>query len=93
MGKHEQKVEAMEMKKYVVICYSVHNKEIASHDTFDNEDDAYAFLEKDAQNTYEEEVENSGNSADDIILDIEDGRAKLSDIPADCCWTWEVIEL
>ena len=93
MGKDEQKVEAMEMKKYVVICYSVHNKEIASHDTFDNEDDAYAFLEKDAQNTYEEEVENSGNSADDIILDIEDGRAKLSDIPADCCWTWEVIEL
>lgn len=81
------------MKKYVVICYSIHNKEIESHDTFDNEDDAYAFLEKDAQNTYEEEVENSGNSADDIILDIEDGRAKLSDIPADCCWTWEVIEV
>lgn len=81
------------MKKYVVICYSVHNKEIASHDTFDNEDDAYAFLEKDAQNTYEEEVENSGNTADDIILDIEDGCAKLSDIPADCCWTWEVIEV
>ena len=41
--------------KYVVICYSVHNKEIASHDAFDNEDDAYEFLEKDAQNTYEEE--------------------------------------
>lgn len=30
------------MKKYVVICYSVHNKEIASYDAFDNEDDAYA---------------------------------------------------
>ncbi len=81
------------MKKYVVICYSVHNKEIASYDAFDNEDDAYAFLEKDAQNTYEEEVENSRNSADDIILDINDGRAELSDIPADCCWTWEVIEV
>ena len=27
--------------KYVVICYSVHNKEIASYDGFDNEDDAY----------------------------------------------------
>ena len=47
------------MKKYVVICYSVHNKEIASHDAFENEDDAYAFLEKDAQNTYEEEMNNS----------------------------------
>lgn len=34
------------MKKYVVICYAVHKKEIASHDAFDNEDDAYAFLEK-----------------------------------------------
>ena len=29
------------MKKYVVICYSVHNKEIASHDVFENKDDAY----------------------------------------------------
>lgn len=49
--------------------------------------------EKDAQNTHEEEVENSRNSADDIILDIEDGCAELSDIPADRCWTWEVIEV
>lgn len=47
------------MKKYVVICYAVHEKEIASHDAFDNEDDAYAFLEKDAQNTYEEEMNNA----------------------------------
>lgn len=45
-------VEAVErkkvniMKKYVVICYSVHNKEIASHDVFENKDDAYAFLKK-----------------------------------------------
>ena len=36
--------------KYVVVCYSVHNKEIASYDAFDNEEDAYSFLEKDAQN-------------------------------------------
>lgn len=27
------------MKKYIVICYAVHKKEIASHDAFDNEDD------------------------------------------------------
>ena len=40
--------------KYIVVCYSVHNKEIASYDAFDNEEDAYNFLEKDAQNTYEE---------------------------------------
>ena len=49
------------MKKYVVICYAVHKKEIASHDAFDNEDDAYAFLEKDAQNTYNEEINNANN--------------------------------
>ena len=30
--------------KYVVICYSVHNKEIASYDTFDSEEEADAFL-------------------------------------------------
>lgn len=29
------------MKKYIVICYAVHNKEIASHDTFDDEEEAY----------------------------------------------------
>ena len=69
-------------KKYVVICYSVHIKEIVNYDAFDNENDAYTFLEKDAQNTYEE-VENSRNSADDIILDIEDGCVELSDIPAE----------
>lgn len=55
------------MKKYAVICYSVHNKEIASHDTFDNEDDAYAFLEKDAQNTYEEEMNNASEENKDSI--------------------------
>lgn len=43
------------MKKYVVICYAVHKKEIASHDAFDNEDDAYAFLEKSGK------CEDSGN--------------------------------
>lgn len=55
------------MKKYVVICYSVHEKEIASHDSFDNEDDAYAFLEKDAQNTYEEEMNNASKKDRDKI--------------------------
>ena len=34
------------MKKYVVICYSVHNKEIASHDIFESKEDTYAFFKK-----------------------------------------------
>ena len=70
------------MKKYVVICYAVHEKEIASHNAFDNENemhkhhshnafdnenDAYAFLEKDAQNTYEEEINNASEEDKDSI--------------------------
>ena len=68
------------MKKFVVICYAVHEKEIASHDAFDNEDGAYAFLEKDAQNTYEEEMNiASEEDKDSIVFTISDvGTAYLS---------------
>lgn len=95
MGKDEQKVEVMEMKKYVVICYSVDEKEIASHDTFDNEDDAYAFLEEDARNTYEEEM-NNANEEDKDSIDFtirDDGSAYLSSYGGEYEWTWEVIEV
>ena len=57
------------MKKYVVICYAVHKKEIASHDAFDNEDDAYTFLEKDAQNTYDDEINNASEVIDFLSLE------------------------
>ena len=81
--------------KYVVVCYSVHNKGIASCDAFDNEDDAYNFLEKDAQNTYEEEYNNASEedreSIDFTISD--DGNAYLSSYDGEYEWTWEVIEV
>ena len=79
--------------KYVVICYSVHNKEIASYDAFDNEDDAYAFLDKDAQNTYEEEYENSDDEGKEQIdfTSSDDGTAYLSSRNGEYEWTWEVI--
>lgn len=81
--------------KYVVVCYAVHNKEIASYDAFDNEDDAYNFLEKDAQNTYEEEYNNASEedkgSIDFTISD--DGTAYLSSYDGEYEWTWEVIEV
>ena len=64
-------------KKYVVICYSVHGKEIASYDSFDNEDNAYVFLEKDAQNTYEEEV-NNARDKESIDFTIDDESVYLS---------------
>ena len=58
------------MKKYIVICYAVHEKEIASHNAFDNENDAYAFLE--INNASEEDKD----SIDFTISD--DGSAYLS---------------
>ena len=82
------------MKKYVVICYSVPETEIASHDSFDNEDDAYAFLEKDAQNTYEEEMNNASKKdrdKNDFTIN-DDGTADLSSYDGEYEWTWEVIE-
>lgn len=85
----------MIMKKYVVICYSVHEKEVASYDSFDNEEDAYAFLEKDAQNTYEEEM-NSASKKDRDSIDFtinDDSSAYLSSYNGEYEWTWEVIEV
>lgn len=82
------------VRKYIVVCYSVHEKEIASHDSFDNEDDAYAFLEKDAQNTYEEEMNNASEEDKDTIdfTMSDDGTAYLSSCDGEYEWTWEVIE-
>ena len=80
--------------KYVVICYSVHNKEIASYDVFDNEDEAYVFLENDAQNTYEEEYENATEEdRESIDFTLDDGTAYLSSYEGEYEWTWEVIEV
>ena len=45
--------------KYIVICYAIHNKEIIDYKSFDDEEDAYEFLEKDAKSTYENEYNNS----------------------------------
>lgn len=75
------------MKKYVVICYAVHKKEIASHDAFDNEDDA--------QNTYDDEINNaSEEDKDSIDFTIsDDGSAYLSSYDGEYEWTWEVIEV
>ena len=78
-------------KKYVVICYAVHNEEISSCDIFTSENEAYDFLDKDAENTYKEEVENSGNNTDNIELDIDGDTAKLINHEADCIWTWHML--
>lgn len=81
--------------KYVVVCYSVHNREIASYSAFNNEGDAYEFLEKDAQNTYEEEYNNfSDEEKEQIEFTLSnDGTAYISSCDGEYEWTWEVIEI
>lgn len=79
--------------KYVVICYAIHDKAIASHDSFDSEEDAFAFVKKDACNTYEEERSSASESQKDKIeLSVyDDGTAVLSSCGGEYEWTWETI--
>lgn len=78
---------------YLIICYAIHNREVASVDKRDSYEEALDFLMKDAKNTYEEEVANSGNNPDEIELEIIDDTATVTDIPAECTWTWEIKEI
>ena len=88
-----RKMEESNMK-YIVICYSVHEKMVASHDVFNNEEDALLFLEKDALNTYEEEINNCNEEEkEQIDFTLDDGTAYLSSCNGEYEWTWEVIEI
>ena len=78
---------------FIVICYAIHNKKIASTATFGTYEDAVDNVKEDTQNTYSEEIENSGNASDEIDIEIDEDTAKVTDYSADCCWTWEIIEI
>lgn len=78
---------------YLVICYAIHEKHIASVDKKDSYEDALDFLVKDATNTYNEEIANSGNDPSEIELDIVDDTACVTDRPAECTWTWEIVNV
>lgn len=82
------------MKKYMVICYAVHNKEVASHDIFNTYDEAVEFLEKDSQSTYDEEY-NGAVKEDKKKIDftLDDDSAYLSSYEGEYEWTWEIVEL
>lgn len=75
--------------KYGVICYAVHESNIASCDWFDDYESAKSFLKEDAQNTYEEEVENGGN--DDVDIDIWEDYASLTSCEDEYEWTWHIV--
>lgn len=79
-------------KKYFVICQSIHEETIASVDVFDTEEEAMKFLEEDATSTYLEEIENSGNSEEDIDFELDDYSARLSSCNDEYVWTWKIIE-
>ena len=82
------------MKKYIVIRYAIHEQKIASHEAFDNENEAYEFLKKDVQNTYEDEKNiTSKEDKDSINFTINiNGTAHLSSYDGAYEWTWEIIE-
>lgn len=84
------------MKKYLVICYSIHEKRITSQDVFNTYQEALEFIREDAQNTYEEEL----NQADDSVnINLEipyqgyENRALLSSYDDEYQWTWDILEL
>lgn len=77
--------------KYIVICYSVHDKNISSYDVFKKKEEAILFLKKDAENVYKEEVNNSGCEIEKIDFILDDEIASLSN--GEYEWTWEIIEI
>lgn len=78
-------------KKYVVICYSVHERGIASTDVFTNRDEALTFLIDDANEICNEENE---NNEDEEFATIEiDGDTAIVRTRDEYVWTWEIISV
>ena len=80
------------MRKYLIICYSVHEQRVASCNVFNTEDEALDFMEKDAENTYDEELANSGMDESCISLDIDGEYAQVCSCD-EYTWTWEILEV
>lgn len=81
-------------KKYIVICYAIHDTDIASHDVFDTYDEALDFLKQDVKSVYDDEVDNRGNGSKDISYNIdENDMGTVVDFPAGCQWTWHIVEV
>lgn len=78
------------MTKYVVICYALHERRIASYHVFDSEREAASFLAKDAKKAYEEESKNGDVS---LIETVSYGVAELSSSDGKYVWTWEIISV
>lgn len=89
MDKFEEKIQDAVSQRYVVVCYAVHDKKIASSDLFETAKEAERFLMDDAENTYTEEKDNAYDP-ENVILDLDtDNCAELKH--GDFHWTWEII--
>lgn len=80
------------MKKYIVICFAIHERKIASYNSFEKEEDANIFVKRDAENVYAEEVNNECNNEVDLVFN-DDVPAYVSSFDKEYEWTWEIIEI
>lgn len=82
------------MMKYVVIGCAIHYNQIIRYLTFDSRDEAFNFLIKDAQDTYEEEYNNSDNEKkelSDLTINY-DESACFSSHDGKYKWVWSIVK-
>lgn len=82
------------MKKFLVICYSVHEQRIASATPVNTQEEAINFLAADARNTFSEEYDQArGKDKESIILVFDDETYAVLSSYGEYVWTWEIVEI
>lgn len=88
------------MKKFIVICYEVHNLGVKDLKEFTNKEDALKYLKEEASNMYEiccsyyKKERHLENMDDAVMLSFDylgENTAYITDCD-DKVWTWEIIE-
>lgn len=77
---------------FLIICYAVHSRTVASVDKRETLEDACDFLKKDAKHVYAEEIESCDVDPNDVTLEIRDYKAIVEAYNGEFCWTWEILE-
>ena len=88
------------MKKFIVICYEVHNLGVKDLKEFTNKEDALKYLKEEANNMYEiccsySKKERHLENMDDAVMLSFDYLGENTAYITDCddkVWTWEIIE-
>lgn len=88
------------MKKFIVICYEVHNLGVKDLKEFTNKEDDLKYLREEANNMYEiccsyyKKERHLENMDDAVMLSFNylgENTAYITDCD-DKVWTWEIIE-